>query len=1217
MKQTITHTTGITISNDSTNKKMKNQFSNKFIKSILTTVVLALSTTLAFAQSAGFNGSYLILSANAAADTYYDLNAVTANPDFQGSNLGTFVLGANSLTLKGAEHNVYKCGGCNISATSMNYRIYSTSGSAGSFISTNIPYFSGFNNGCGGQDQQWKTTSANIDVLNGLGAGTYFLEVYEMATTTCTNQFLSNGGANYKAQFTLSCPTVTISAGSATSFCSGGSVNLSTTSIAGSTYQWKLSGSNVGSNSETYSATQSGLYSLTVSTALGCVINSNSISVTVYSTPLATISASGSTSLCPGGSVVLSASAVTNAIYDWKLNGTSLVSGLSNTYSANQSGGYTVSVTSTQGCTATSSSPTFVTVNSNPTISVTSSSLESSCGAAVTSTASGAATYLWSNGGTSAIGSFTTAGTYTVTGTSAAGCTGTATVTVSTGSSTTSNAVTVHYHTLPTATISASSATTFCQGGNVVLTSSAGTSYLWSNGATASSITVSTSGSYTVTVTNANGCSATSAATVVTVNSLPSVPVLSGSSFCSNSTGTVSVSSSQMDVTYDLYASGDVIGNTSTDGNSSSLSWTGLSSGIPYMVVATNDVTGCSSTSNSITLSSITAGTYYQDLDGDTYGSTVSALACSVPQGYVQNNLDCNDNNSGIHPGALDVCNNGIDEDCYGGDDLPDFYRSATTSGNWTSLSTWTCSCTSNGTYVAATTLPTDIVNTTILSGHTVTVTTASTSSSPAITGNLTLNGTLLVNGKATVMQGFANNGLLQVNSNAGFSQRSTTSANTGTGNVIIKQNFTGSMGTTSPNGRYWYLGSPVAGSNTSLFLSAGNYNNRLWSYNPANNSWVTVVNSTNGSNSGTSETMTAGKGYLFRTGSTNFEATYSATATQLNNHITTPIQFSGQGYKYVSNPYISHVNWLLTARSGLNNAYWVKTPGNNAYNTYNATTGTGTGGVTNFIPPMQGFFVYVYATTGSLVMNNSHRTHATQTLYAPLADHEVRLTLNDGKSQDEVVVYEHELSSNGLEETDTDKMMVDHSHQLYLLEGSRQLTLDGLADATAKQKVDMGIQITSAGTYTINATELGIEEDVVLEDKFTHAFQDLKLNNTYSFTSNAGTYNNRFVLHFTLNPQTETAIETETVGVTETEEEIDGVSVYTTTGQQVKVWVTNTAEFQNATVKVYDAIGNLVERKNMTSNELSLDLDIASGIYVVEVTGAEKTFTKKVFISK
>ena len=64
-------------------------------------------------------------------------------------------------------------------------------------------------------------------------------------------------------------------------------------------------------------------------------------------------------------------------------------------------------------------------------------------------------------------------------------------------------------------------------------------------------------------------------------------------------------------------------------------------------------------------------------------------------------------------------------------------------------------------------------------------------------------------------------------------------------------------------------------------------------------------------------------------------------------------------------------------------------------------------------------------------------------------------------------------------------------------------------------------------------------------------------------------------------------------------------------------MWVSNTSEYQGATVKVFDAIGNLVERKNMTSNELLLDLDIANGIYVVEVTGVEKVFTKKIFIGK
>ena len=62
-------------------------------------------------------------------------------------------------------------------------------------------------------------------------------------------------------------------------------------------------------------------------------------------------------------------------------------------------------------------------------------------------------------------------------------------------------------------TITASGPTTFCNGGSVTLTASAGTSYLWSNGATTQSITVTNAGSYTVTVD-----AVASAATVVTVN---------------------------------------------------------------------------------------------------------------------------------------------------------------------------------------------------------------------------------------------------------------------------------------------------------------------------------------------------------------------------------------------------------------------------------------------------------------------------------------------------------------------------------------------------------------------------------------------------------------------------------------------------------------------------------------------------------------------------
>lgn len=63
--------------------------------------------------------------------------------------------------------------------------------------------------------------------------------------------------------------------------------------------------------------------------------------------------------------------------------------------------------------------------------------------------------------------------------------------------------------------------TTFCAGGSVILISSPGVSYLWSTGESTQSITVSTSGNYTVTVTNANGISETSAITTVTVNPAP------------------------------------------------------------------------------------------------------------------------------------------------------------------------------------------------------------------------------------------------------------------------------------------------------------------------------------------------------------------------------------------------------------------------------------------------------------------------------------------------------------------------------------------------------------------------------------------------------------------------------------------------------------------------------------------------------------------------
>src|SRR5207245_868629 len=103
-----------------------------------------------------------------------------------------------------------------------------------------------------------------------------------------------------------------------------------------------------------------------------------------------------------------------------------------------------------------------------------------------------ASAYLWSNGATTQAITVTTTGNYTVTATNGNGCSGTSTPMV------------VTVNALPSATITAAGPTTICQGSSVTLAANTGSSYLWSDGSITQTISVSTAGTYTVTVSNGN-----------------------------------------------------------------------------------------------------------------------------------------------------------------------------------------------------------------------------------------------------------------------------------------------------------------------------------------------------------------------------------------------------------------------------------------------------------------------------------------------------------------------------------------------------------------------------------------------------------------------------------------------------------------------------------------------------------------------------------------
>lgn len=191
-------------------------------------------------------------------------------------------------------------------------------------------------------------------------------------------------------------------------------------------------------------------------------------------------------------------------------------------------GGGNVSVNAQNACETSASTTTALTATALPvaTISGTTTICE---GASTTLTATGGDTYSWSNGlGTAdqVTVSPTTGATYSVTVTDINGCT-----------ATTSQAVTVN--TNPTASISGASAV--CEGTSATLTATGGTSYSWDNSLGNSdqvTVTPANTTTYSVTVTDANNCTATTQQTV-TVNTLPVAAVSGNNSVCAGTSTTL------------------------------------------------------------------------------------------------------------------------------------------------------------------------------------------------------------------------------------------------------------------------------------------------------------------------------------------------------------------------------------------------------------------------------------------------------------------------------------------------------------------------------------------------------------------------------------------------------------------------------------------------------------------------------------------------------
>ncbi|MBI2271082.1 MAG: PKD domain-containing protein [Bacteroidetes bacterium] len=462
---------------------------------------------------------------------------------------------------------------------------------------------------------------------NNLQTGSYSVTVTDTKGCTTTASF----------SITEPAAALTSTASQSNVSCFGGSNGMASVSASGGTspYTYLWSG---GQTTSSVSGLLVGNYSVTITDTKNCTATS-SFTITQPSAALTSTTSQTNVS-CFGGSngtASVSASGGTSP-YTYLWNGgqtTSSISGLS-------AGTYTVTTTDTKGCTAVATAPVTQPTVLSSTAMQTNVCSGASNGLAAVSISGGTSpyTYLWSNGQTTSSATGLSAGSYSVTTTDFNGCTSTSTVTISL---------------FPSISSSASQTNVSCFGGSngsATVIPSGGTtpfSYQWNNGQTTTSITNLAASNYSVTTTDANGCTATSSVSITQPSALTATASNSNVSCFGGSNGTASVSASGGTPGYTyLWSSGQ----TASSAN-------GLTAG-NYSVTVT-DTNGCAATSSTTIgqpLTALVSTTSQNNVScfGGTNGSAFVTASGGTPgYAYLWNSGQTTTSASGLSAGNYSV----------------------------------------------------------------------------------------------------------------------------------------------------------------------------------------------------------------------------------------------------------------------------------------------------------------------------------------------------------------------------------------------------------------------------------------------------------------------------------------------------------------------------------------------------------------------------------
>jgi hypothetical protein len=472
-----------------------------------------------------------------------------------------------------------------------------------------------------------------------------------------------------------------------------------------------------------------------------------------------------------------------------------------------------------------------------------------------------------------------------------------------------------------------------------------------------------------------------------------------------------------------------------------------------------------------------------------------------------------------------------------------------------------------------------------------------------------------------TTVSALTNNGIIDLNSNIDNMFSLMFDSYSGTGTVNSQIYFTG--GDAGSRQFRWHYVAVPANMSKSVLTNINQYNllryddSRITGPSPNKEMGWQWHDGFNGTAAFT--TLDEKRGYNFYT-TTPTTATLTTTSL-LSDLGNVNMQYSGSapgnnifGWNLVGNSLTSSIDWTLVDWSNgtqINQAlYFTK---DNAVASF--VDGSGINGGSQFIPPLQGFFVQTTAGGQSINFTGS-KVHSGQSYFKGKGSDptpQVRFEIWQGSKQDETVIRFKDESTNLFDgKFDASKWLSGAGiAQIYTHLSPDNYSINTIPFPKVITEIPVSIVIPADGTYSIQRTIIqGLDNyNVTLTDNTTGFISDLKTTTNLSFSATAGTVTNRFVIKIT---NISTGVENPVISNNK-------FNIFPANGMINIQTNSDDWDGKSGSVKVIDLTGKTFSENNnieFSKNSLAhVAAPVTNGIYIVEIKSGVLRFVGKVVI--